>query len=316
MSQEDANRRHPRDLQGLLRFAMEATRAEDAPHPSVFQEMDPERRRFLEEAIRSLTIDVVEQIQKAMKILIEGQASAQEQKEALDTVIDFIENIDTANDFYKIGGFCILLPGLESPYAEVRQGTAELIGELAQNNPFCQEHLLELNVLPKLIELLTDEANVANHALHAISCIIRHNEACLRGFLEIGGAECLVGVLESGHEKLLIKTAFLLSTLCVEDSKLREDVIKFGAVERLIRHIAPRTEYDPLLETALSALYVLTESETAITQCQDSRFNLCYTLEDVIKVSGNNDVFQECIGYAEGLIKRCFTPTSPEETDR
>lgn len=295
---------------------MEATRAEDAPNRSAYHEMDPERRRFLEEAIRSMTIDVVEQIQNAMKILIEGQASADEQKQALESVTDFIENIDTANDFYKIGGFCILLPGLESPHVYVRQGTAELIGELAQNNPFCQEHLLELNVLPKLIELLTDETNVANHALHAISCIIRNNESGLRAFLDIGGIECLIGVLESGQEKLMIKTAFLLSNLCVEDTKLRDDVIKFGAVERLIRHIGPRTEYDPLVETSLSALYVLTESKTAIMQCQEPRLNFYRTLEDIKKESEDKDEFQECIGYSEGLIKRCFAATTPEETDR
>uniref|UniRef100_A0A336MNE5 CSON000770 protein n=1 Tax=Culicoides sonorensis TaxID=179676 RepID=A0A336MNE5_CULSO len=313
---DDQARRHPRDLQGLLRFAMDATRAEDAPHPSNFQQMDPERRRFLEEAIRSLTIDVVEQIQKAMNILIEGDATVEEQVQALETVTDFIENIDTANDFYKIGGFCVLMPGLESTHAEVRQGTAELIGELAQNNPFCQQHLLELNILPKLIELLTDEPNVANTALHAISCMIRNYEAGLKAFLEIGGIECLIGVLESGQEKLTIKAAFLLSSLCIEDPKLRDDIIKFGAVERLIRHVVPRVEYDTLVETALSALYVLTESKEAISQCQDPKFRFCSTLEELKRVCGDKDEFQECIGYSDGLIKRCFSASTPEETDR
>lgn len=34
--------RQPTSLQGLLRFAMEATKAEDAPHESEFQAMDEE----------------------------------------------------------------------------------------------------------------------------------------------------------------------------------------------------------------------------------------------------------------------------------
>lgn len=34
--------RQPADLQGLLRFAMEATKSEDAPNPSAFQALDPE----------------------------------------------------------------------------------------------------------------------------------------------------------------------------------------------------------------------------------------------------------------------------------
>lgn len=49
-TQNNANRmqvvpnqpRQPADLQGLLRFAMEATKAEDAPNQSTFQPMDEE----------------------------------------------------------------------------------------------------------------------------------------------------------------------------------------------------------------------------------------------------------------------------------
>lgn len=70
MENKDENSRHPRNLQvdkfeynnfnkksnqilmnyhkGLLRFAMEATKAEDAPSDGhQFQRMDPERRIFL-----------------------------------------------------------------------------------------------------------------------------------------------------------------------------------------------------------------------------------------------------------------------------
>lgn len=40
--------RHPTSLQGLLRFAMEATKAEDAPNASEFQPMDEEVRFVLD----------------------------------------------------------------------------------------------------------------------------------------------------------------------------------------------------------------------------------------------------------------------------
>ncbi len=35
---------------------------EDAPSASTFETMDPERRRWLEEAIESMTVDVVKQV--------------------------------------------------------------------------------------------------------------------------------------------------------------------------------------------------------------------------------------------------------------
>jgi len=310
----EQQRRNPRDLQGLLRFAMEATRAEDAPEPSNFREMSPERRQFLEEAIQSLTIDVVEQLQKAMNILIEGNATEDEQVEALEIVTDFVENVDTANDFFKIGGFCILIPCLSSSHSEVRSGAAELIGALAQNNPFCQQHLLELELLPKLFELLTDsDQPVAVAALHAISCMVRSYQPCLDEFLKSGGIECLLGALESGTEKIILKAAFLMSALCGLDKKTREEFIALGAVEKLAARLEAKTEYSSLQESTLSALYVLLESEKAVDKCRDSKLDLLQKLQQIKKSANNRDEFQEVIGYVDGIFEKCFSVTdSPD----
>lgn len=289
-----------------MRFAMEATRSEDAPNESHFREMDPERRRFLEEALRSLTIDVVEQLQKAMNVLIDGSATQEEQVEALEVVTDFIENIDTANDFFKIGGFCILFPCLNSAHADVRQSTCELIAELAQNNPFCQQHLHELGVLPKLFELLSDESKVAVAALHAISCMVRGFKPGLDAFLASGGIECLIGVLGSGCEKLVIKSAFLISTLCGLDDPMREEFVKMGALEKLCMHVKPRADYDTLLESVLSAIFVLIVSKEAVVRSRDPKIGLLGKLEAVKKTCENKEEFQECIGYTDGIIEKCF----------
>jgi hsp70-interacting protein len=74
-----------------------ATKNEDPTKPSEFHEMDPERKRFLEEALKSLTIDVVEQLQKAMEVLISGNASEEDQVNSLEVVTSFVADIDTAN---------------------------------------------------------------------------------------------------------------------------------------------------------------------------------------------------------------------------
>lgn len=59
--------------------------------------MDPERRKFLEEALKSMTIDVVEELNKAMKTLISGNSSEDGQVNALEVVTSYVANIDTAN---------------------------------------------------------------------------------------------------------------------------------------------------------------------------------------------------------------------------
>lgn len=59
--------------------------------------MKPEDRKFLEQALKSLTVDVVEELNKAMNILITGNASEDEQVQALEVVTNFVADIDTAN---------------------------------------------------------------------------------------------------------------------------------------------------------------------------------------------------------------------------
>ena len=59
--------------------------------------MSPEDRAFLESALKSMTIDVIEELNKAMKTLTEGNASEEEQVEALEVVTNFVADIDTAN---------------------------------------------------------------------------------------------------------------------------------------------------------------------------------------------------------------------------
>jgi hsp70-interacting protein len=253
-----------------------------------------QRRRFLEEALKSLTIDVVEELNKAMRILIARENSKEEQVEALDIVQDFIEDIDTANDFYKINGFCIIEPCLNSPHKEVRSGTASLIATLAQNNPFCQKHLLDLNVLSRLIELLSDEPSVVVHVIHAISCLVRNYEPALAIFIDMGGLECLLGLLENNdHEKIVIKSAFLISAMCAEFSAVRDELVKLNAVDRVVGAIQPAGEYNQKLEILLSALIALTgDNQEALEKCRNSGLGLREKLEETVRLSRGKE--EEC----------------------
>merc|ERR1712107_685465 len=65
--------RQPKDMKGLLRFCVEATKNEDAPDLSdpekILNDMDPEKRKWLEEALNSMSVDIVEQLVNGIKIL-------------------------------------------------------------------------------------------------------------------------------------------------------------------------------------------------------------------------------------------------------
>lgn len=59
--------------------------------------MDPEKRRFLQEALESMTIDVIEELNKAMKVLIKKDSTQDEQVRSLEVVTSFVEDMDSAN---------------------------------------------------------------------------------------------------------------------------------------------------------------------------------------------------------------------------
>lgn len=73
------------------------TKSEDPTQQSEFHEMSQEDREFLEKVFKSMTIDVVEELNKSVKILMEGNASEEDQIAALEVVTNFAADIDSAN---------------------------------------------------------------------------------------------------------------------------------------------------------------------------------------------------------------------------
>jgi hsp70-interacting protein len=205
------------------------------------------------------------------------------------------KNENCIADFFKIGGFCIIVPCLNSKFADVRSETAQLIGELAQNNPFCQKHLLDLNVLPKLIELLSDEPEVASNSFHAISCLVRSYEPALASFIEIGGLECILGLIQGqDQERLIIKSMFLISAFSKDFPAVGDELIKLNAIERIISTLQPKDEFDQRLEQTLSALSTLTDGEEGKRRCRNEKINLREKLEKIIAMGSEKEECKVC----------------------
>lgn len=182
--------------------------------------MDPERRRFLEEALKSMSVDVVAEMQRICGILMNPEATEDEKIGAMAVLGDYVENLDTANDFCKIGGLPILMKCLDSDISKLRESTARTIGSMSQNNPFCQKEFLDNNFIPKLMELVNDP-EVGARALFGISGIIRAYEPATANFIDIGGLECLLSCLSCGVEKICTQTLFMLNAMIGEHPAVR-----------------------------------------------------------------------------------------------
>ena len=75
-------------------------------------------------------------------------------------------------DFHKIGGYALFPPLLSHRNPEIRWRTAELIATLVQNNPYCQEAALSMDLMGLLLATLANDISddVRIKALFAVSC--------------------------------------------------------------------------------------------------------------------------------------------------
>lgn len=253
---------------------------------------------ILENALKSLTVDVIEQLQNAAAVVGSESSSEEDKVNALDTILNYVDDIDTANDFCKIGGLFVLLPCLESTIPTIREKTILLMAEMAQNNPFCQKELLDGGVLPKLMNLLGDKS-MEIAAIRSISCLVRGYEPSSKEFLKIGGIECLLKCLQSENEQVVSRSSFLLRSICIDFPYIRIRLCEMGALKIIIPLIQPRCEYNASLETLLSLLCLF--GDFGFDPNYDSLVNI---LEEIVLKSGNKPECKETVDYCQQLLER------------
>jgi hsp70-interacting protein len=186
--------------------------------PSSFHEMSLQDREFLTSAMAGYMkeSDPVRQLKDNLDILmnLEFKTPNDEQKAqgiaSLDHIIELCISLDLATDFHKLGGFRILVPLLASGAQEFRAQGGQLIGELAQNHPYCQKALHKANVLGVLLQLVDSDPDptVKTKALFAVSCLIRNNEELERDFVKMDGFSFLLRATMSDCERLSTKASF------------------------------------------------------------------------------------------------------------
>ncbi|CAL1681488.1 unnamed protein product [Lasius platythorax] len=316
--------RQPTNLQGLLKYAMDAAQSEDAENKSPVYPLDEEKKTFLNEALSSLTVNVIEEMQKAVQILssvgdLRADDDSSEYENALERMADLVDNIDIANDFYKIGGFAIFRPCLNSSHGNIRWRIADIIAELAQNNPFCQDKLLEAGVFPVLLSMIdadpSEQARIK--ALYAVSCIVRGNPASLKYMNANDGYSVLLRAMQSPVEKLQVKSAFLLSSLCSKDdsSDIKCTLVKMGFIEQAAGLLGRMNLQPTVREQLLRVLNGMVNDNflPALKECRRPQLCLKITLEQLLtelKPVENQDEIDMC---SELLDKVFFEPDTNQE---
>ncbi|XP_012252016.2 hsp70-binding protein 1-like isoform X1 [Athalia rosae] len=314
--------RQPTNLQGLLRFAMEATRNEDAPSASNFQPLDQERQRFLNDALTSMTVNVIEELQKSIKVLLgaselRAEDDPSEYDKALEVIANYVDNMDTANDFYKIGGFTIFGPCLNSTHSSLRWRAADIIAELTQNNPYCQEKILEAGLMPILLNMVDTDPSEQTRikALYAVSCLVREYPISLRHLDVNDGYSVLLRAMQSPVEKLQIKSAFLLSSLCSKDENIdnmKTTLVKMGLIEQAAGLLAMQSLPCDTRDQLLRVLAGLANNNylPALRECRRPELCLRQTLERLryeLKAEESVDEAVLCTQLLDQIFSDCET---------
>uniref|UniRef100_T1JDV9 Nucleotide exchange factor Fes1 domain-containing protein n=1 Tax=Strigamia maritima TaxID=126957 RepID=T1JDV9_STRMM len=277
-----------------------------------FQPMDPERREWLGEALTSLTINVPQEMMKAIDVLktrAETEVDAVNHERALDFLLELVDNLDFANGkyFHKIGGFQILSPNLNSHFPCLRMKTADLFAELVQNNPYCQKAAGEFGLIPQLLDLLENdpEPEVRIKALYGLSCLIRHNNAALDEFMAQDGFSYLLRAMQSNIDKLRIKSSFLISCLCEQKPEIKDTLTRMGFVDQLVALI--QMDHDSTHEHLLSALNCLVTNHTeSINECRNPQLHLKETLYARFYLLQGREECLEELEYCKQLLNTVF----------
>ncbi|MCO5564789.1 hypothetical protein L7F22_018457 [Adiantum nelumboides] len=102
----------------------------------------------------------------------------------LEELQSHVESIDMANDLHAIGGLLPLLTFLKNPNAGIRARASEVVSTMVQNNPKCQQLVMEEKALESLLSnFMSDpDVTVRTKSLGAISSLIRNNKPGVTAF--------------------------------------------------------------------------------------------------------------------------------------
>ncbi|CAL8086901.1 unnamed protein product [Calicophoron daubneyi] len=184
-----------RNLKEVLRFSLQ--------HSDGMCEtgMDPETVAWLREALSSASVDLTKELRDSVDSLHQILESEDPQESKvrllLDNILSLTEDIDLANDFFRIGGCNILLRMLYKGPPWLRADCCQLVANVTQNNPNAQSLCLQKNVLAKLLEMLPDEEDLRclKKLLLAISCSTRGFLPGVKIFSDLRGFEAVSGVM-------------------------------------------------------------------------------------------------------------------------
>ncbi|XP_078436102.1 hsp70 nucleotide exchange factor fes1-like [Wolffia australiana] len=243
-------------LEGLLKWSLAQTDGTGSA-----RNLSEEERQWFMDAMQAQTVDVVKRMKeitllmKTPEDVLQAQGvTASDIEGLLDELMEHVESIDMANDLHSIGGLVPLLGFLKNSDAGIRAKAAEVVTTIVQNNPKCQQLVIDSNGMDPLLSNFTSDPDiiVRTKALGTISSLIRNFKPGLVVFKLANGFAGLRDALGSDDVRFQRK-ALNLTQYLLEESESGRDAATDLGLGRQMLHLAGSHDAD-VREAALRAL--------------------------------------------------------------
>ncbi|KAJ3681302.1 hypothetical protein LUZ60_015791 [Juncus effusus] len=185
----------------------------------IFQKFSPEellkRQVELKELMEMITMPSDSEV---MKILIanlnNSSASQQERQNALNNLLNLIEQTDDPLDLDKMGVLEPVINELENSETEIRTISALILGKVSQNDALVQNQILAYGAMTRLMKMVKSSyKEEAIKALYTISALLQNNENGQEIFYSQGGNLLIQDLIkDSSRNVRLQKKAVVLLT--------------------------------------------------------------------------------------------------------
>lgn len=296
----------------LLRFALQHS---DSPDAAGDTKVRPEDYEWLREAIKSYETDA-QKMQKLLELAKKENVdvSEEQRRAALEELQYYVEDLDNATDFTKIGGLPITLQQIkESSDDTTRVWALWLLATAVQNHAQVQDAALTAGALDIATIALTSTSNVAvkQKALLAIIGLVKENKQAQRTFLDNNGVAHLTSLLSHPDPPARMKAAFFLAQLVSANSDAIEKLRSQETLAPLVAMVDDPN--DDGREKAVALLTRLVEDAAVRTQCDAlglagvARDRVRVIAQEVGSGSRSKEEAQEAMGVLMGLLKKVET---------
>ncbi|NXL84485.1 SIL1 factor, partial [Alectura lathami] len=309
----DSNSFTSQELKKALAKMKESEKAERKAHE------EEVRKKFrpieqLKEEFEKLNVKMETDYEIMDKLVSKLNSSASTLDEKVAALYDleyYVHQVDNAKDFLSMGGLQLVIEGLNSTEAILKEHAAFVLGAALSSNPKVQIEAMEGGVLQKLLVILATEQPqaVKKKALFALSSLLRHFPYAQQQFLKLGGLQVLRGLFrQKGTEALCVRAVTLLYDLFVEKMLLEDSQHGDQAAEKIQQYRQVRL-VPALLEqdwcVAVSSLLALPE--------HDAREKVLKTVAVLMALCRERYRRDPALGTALGLLRSEYEELAAEE---